>query len=90
MKLGHFIKNNERFIGYKSEDGIINVNEAAKQKGLPLPESIDTLIRSGEQGREQLHHVLEAISDPSLYLVKEQDITFDSVVINPEKFYVSA
>ncbi|MBU5209655.1 fumarylacetoacetate hydrolase family protein [Bacillus safensis] len=85
MKLGHFIKDNERFLGYKSEDGIINVNEAAKQKGLPLPESIDTLIRSGEQGRDQLHHVLEAISDPSLYLVKEQDITFDSVVINPEK-----
>lgn len=86
MKLGHVIKNNKRLLSLKTEDGLFNLSEAATQNNLPLPQTIDELIRSGKEGEEQLSHVIAALeASKQSYSLHENDVSFDSVVLHPEK-----
>lgn len=86
MKLGHVIKNNKRLLSLKTEDGLYNLSEAATQNNLPLPQTIDELIRSGKEGEEQLSHVIAALeASKQSYSLHENDVSFDSVVLHPEK-----
>lgn len=88
MKLVNFVENNKCLLGYKIEEGIFNLSRAANQKGLALPETIDQLILSGDDGRNQVLSVLNAIkeeNDPSFYVMNENEIEYAPIVLNPEK-----
>lgn len=86
MKLSHVIKNNKRFLSLKTAEGLYNLSEVAMQNNLPLPPTIDDLIRSGKEGEEQLDRVIAALETNKQFLpFDEDDISFDSVVLNPEK-----
>lgn len=86
MKLGHVIKNNKRVLSLKTEEGLFNLSGAAMLNSLPLPQTIDELIRSGKEGEKQLARVIAALeTSKQSFFLHEEDVSFDSVVLNPEK-----
>ncbi|MED4958598.1 fumarylacetoacetate hydrolase family protein [Paenibacillus macerans] len=88
MKLLHFRNGGGLCIGWKTEDAVYNLSGFAAKEGLPFPDSLDLLIRSGSEGTEQLAAVLRAMNGKdkqSDFSVDEDEIEFAPVVLNPEK-----
>lgn len=85
MRYVTFWQDEQRYIGVSTQDGVVNVTEAAAKLGLRFPESMEQLIASGAEGRQLVQQVLDAAVREGGPLLDETNLRFAPVVAKPEK-----
>lgn len=80
MKLINFTKNNEIRPGIKTEQGIINIQEAGEQKGESFPSTMKEIIE-----QNKLRDLEELVQTEGTSLLPEENIIYAPVVTDPEK-----
>jgi len=76
LKLGKEIK-----LGIKTEQVIIDVEQAANQYSIKVPKTMDEVISSGEKGLLELAE----LTKHAVEIIPEEKITYGPCVTNPEK-----
>lgn len=81
MKIVNFKVGEQIRLGIKGEQGIIDVEQAAKEYSLEIPTTIEQVILSGEKGITQLAEVMKR----EVQIIPEEKIVYSPSVTNPEK-----
>lgn len=81
MKLINFYVEDQIRVGIKTDQGIIDVEKAAKQHDIYVPTTIEQIIAGGEQHLLQLKKLLEINSD----VLSEENIRYAPAITKPEK-----
>jgi 2-keto-4-pentenoate hydratase/2-oxohepta-3-ene-1,7-dioic acid hydratase in catechol pathway len=88
MKLLHFKKGDRLGLGIQTEQGIIDVEQAGEQLNISLPNTVDALIASRDEGIQALKQLIDnALSseNPQQFLVSEENVEYGPCVQSPEK-----
>jgi 2-keto-4-pentenoate hydratase/2-oxohepta-3-ene-1,7-dioic acid hydratase in catechol pathway len=87
MKLLQFIHVNQEKLGVKTKEGIIDVQAASQAHGISAPQSIEAVIRGGNEASAQLDAVIKAaLESPSpSYILDESSLSFAPAVSSPQK-----
>jgi|SRR5690625_3420918 len=85
MKLVQFEHKNERKLGVKTDQGILDVSKAAASLNMDTFTNMKQLFSAGNEGIQSLRTLLKAASKTAALFVDEDDIVYQPVVDNPEK-----
>ncbi|WP_338448940.1 fumarylacetoacetate hydrolase family protein [Niallia oryzisoli] len=81
MRFINFKAGNTTRLGIKTENGIIDVEQAAKTFALEVPTKIEDVIAAGEKGIRQLSELCER----EISYLSEEELVYAPSVTNPEK-----
>lgn len=81
MKLLHFYSNDKIYLGIKTKEGIINVEETVISNKSTLPTTLDNLLKVSRNDKNFLKEYL----DLKPVLASEENITFAPSVLSPGK-----
>lgn len=87
MRLLTIHNGEEKQLGVKITEGIINVNEVLKEKPKSnIPTSIEKLIEQGDVGLQALQKYIDEVkNDHASYVMKEEDVHFAAAITRPRK-----
>lgn len=81
MKLVNYKFEGKTRLAIKCEQGIIDVEQTAKEYSINVPSTIEDLILSGEDGKLQLMELMKK----DVKVISEGNITYAPCVVNPQK-----
>ncbi|HHT51423.1 MAG TPA: fumarylacetoacetate hydrolase family protein [Eubacteriaceae bacterium] len=84
MKLLHFKKFNEVGIGLLTKKGILDIKSAGEEFKEEFPDDLDDLIKNVKL-LEKIKELEEKVSNYSSLYLREEDLEFLPVILNPEK-----
>lgn len=81
MKLVNFRVGEQIRLGIKTDEGIIDVKQAAEQYSLGVPNTMELVVAGGEKSLEQLVQLMKK----EVQTIPEEEIVYAPCVTNPEK-----
>jgi len=87
MKLFHFSTPDTvgLRLGAMTERGLVDLAAAAALQRTDIPANLEDLFGLGDVGLNQLIALLQSLPDSGPWLMTDEEITYGSVVLNPEK-----
>ncbi|MFZ4453081.1 fumarylacetoacetate hydrolase family protein [Salibacterium aidingense] len=86
MKLFTFYKNNSFHVGIKSEEELVDLEEALqKHPSQKIPLNFNQLLSGGEQTRREIEKYLQQLEDKEEFLINENEMEWGPVVPHPHK-----
>ncbi|RKP54016.1 FAA hydrolase family protein [Cohnella endophytica] len=85
MKLLTFVKQGVTSLGVKTEKGVLDVAEAAKEAGACVPDSVMSVIEEGVSALGAISDLVASTSASSAAWLRESDLEFGPCVTDPKK-----